>query len=320
MKRNKFHVSKFDNCKSIYSSGIVDLWEWIFIRNKYTQIVERIRMTTDEKERKNLKEGLPAITVSCICRKRDTSRVHEHTGLICIDIDGKDNPNYINDINKLKSKIFDLDYIMYCGLSASGNGLFCIIQIADTSRHKEHFYALEKDFYDIGIVIDSSCKDLVRLRYYSFDENPIFNESAKVYIKCVELPRESNSLKHEPSVIVTKKMSLRDQLLNQRFKTSGFGCVTPIFKSKTQQVKELITLISDKKIDITTKWKDWFTICCVIQNLFGEDGRELFHKVSCFYDGYTISECDLFYSSILKKGYRKRTDDMLKIASFYNVM
>ena len=82
----------------------------------------------------------------------------------------------------------------------------------------------------------------------------------------------------------------------------------------------MITLIVEKEIDITETWYNWFVICCVIQNLFGEDGRVLFHKVSRFYDGYTIKEADQFFSDILIKGYRKKTNDMLEIASYYNVI
>ena len=55
-----------------------------------------------------------------------------------IDIDGKDNPS-ISNIEDLKIKLGELPYIMYCGLSASGNGLFCIIPYADPTNHKNVF-------------------------------------------------------------------------------------------------------------------------------------------------------------------------------------
>lgn len=66
-------------------------------------------------------------------------RVYE---LDCIDIDGKDNPS-ISNIEDLKIKLGELPYIMYCGLSASGNGLFCIIPYADPTNHKNVFEAIK---------------------------------------------------------------------------------------------------------------------------------------------------------------------------------
>ena len=87
-----------------------------------------------------------------------------HSGYICIDIDGgKDNPE-ITDFEKLKQDLSSIECIAYCGLSISGNGVFCLIPIEHPRYHKEHFYALEKFFRDRGIVIDTSCKNVSRLR------------------------------------------------------------------------------------------------------------------------------------------------------------
>lgn len=74
------------------------------------QHIQQIRMTEDKAERTRLKSGLPCATISAICpdgRKADDA--FEHTGLICIDIDGQDNyrsskrqktrpPHYINAV------------------------------------------------------------------------------------------------------------------------------------------------------------------------------------------------------------------------------
>ena len=52
-------------------------------------------MTEDRAERTRLKSCLPCATISAICpdsRKADDT--FEHAGLICIDIDGQDNPGF----------------------------------------------------------------------------------------------------------------------------------------------------------------------------------------------------------------------------------
>lgn len=104
-------------------------------------------------------------------------RVYE---LDCIDIDGKDNPS-ISNIEDLKIKLGELPYIMYCGLSASGNGLFCIIPYADPTNHKNVFEAIKNDFEEMGIIIDKSCGDICRLRFLSHDTQPYVNKHAEVY-------------------------------------------------------------------------------------------------------------------------------------------
>lgn len=104
----------------------INLWEWLLLENKYTPYINDIRASSNEEERKFLKSKLPAITPSGVFSKRKADCLVEPTNLICIDIDGKDNPS-ISDMEELKKKLSKLSYIMYCGLSASGKGLFCII-------------------------------------------------------------------------------------------------------------------------------------------------------------------------------------------------
>ena len=70
---------------------------------------------------------------------------------------------------------------MYCGLSASGNGLFCIIPYADPTNHKNVFEAIKNDFEEMGIIIDKSCGDICRLRFLSHDTQPYVNKHAEVY-------------------------------------------------------------------------------------------------------------------------------------------
>lgn len=70
---------------------------------------------------------------------------------------------------------------MYCGLSASGKGLFCIVPYADYTGHRGVFKSLECDFEKMGINIDKSCIDECRLQFYSYDENPYINRNAENY-------------------------------------------------------------------------------------------------------------------------------------------
>jgi hypothetical protein len=301
----------------------INLWEWLILENKYTPYINDIRASSNEEERKFLKSKLPAITPSGVFSKRKADCLVEPTNLICIDIDGKDNPS-ISDMEELKKKLSKLSYIMYCGLSASGKGLFCIIPYKDYRNHKLHFNALEQEFKDMGIVVDSSCSDIGRLRFYSYDEYPYANPDAEIYTRTLEkVPEIRQSRFHQKTDIVHNSnqthqnidkntMSLEEFFLSPT--NMDYASATPL--SKTQKVERLLKRVIEEKKDITLIQKDWIAICCIIKNLFGDEGRELFHQVSSFYPKYDYDEADDEYSKDRSK-YLYNTDRLFEIAAKY---
>ena len=68
-----------------------------------------------------------------------------------------------------------------CQVSVSGKGLWVLFRILNPRKHEGHFLAMSEVFEYYGIKIDPSCKDVSRLRGYSFDENTLFNENAIVF-------------------------------------------------------------------------------------------------------------------------------------------
>ena len=301
----------------------INLWEWLLLENKYTPYINDIRASSNEEERKFLKSKLPAITPSGVFSKRKADCLVEPTNLICIDIYGKDNPS-ISDMEELKKKLSKLSYIMYCGLSASGKGLFCIIPYKDYRNHKLHFNALEQEFKDMGIVVDSSCSDIGRLRFYSYDEYPYANPDAEIYTRTLEkVPEIKQSRFHQKTDIVHNSnqthqnidkntMSLEEFFLSPT--NMDYASATPL--SKTQKVERLLKRVIEEKKDITLIQKDWIAICCIIKNLFGDEGRELFHQVSSFYPKYDYDEADDEYSKDRSK-YLYNTDRLFEIAAKY---
>jgi hypothetical protein len=55
------------------------------------------------------------------------------------------------------------------------------------------------------------------------------------------------------------------------------------------QVVSIIQQIEEKQIDITTAYSDWRNIGFALADEFGEDGRDLFHRISYFYTDYSAS-------------------------------
>ena len=107
--------------------GTVDISSWLF-SEKYRPQVDEIRRTQDSEQRRRLKASLPCITPSGIFRQRSASQLIQHSGLLCIDIDGADNPQ-VSDWEALKLEVASFPGLFYAGLSASGNGLFLLIRI-----------------------------------------------------------------------------------------------------------------------------------------------------------------------------------------------
>lgn len=179
-------LNKTVSCAKRYNSPAAELFDvnlltWL-TSEKYRVKVEYLRGCTDTDEIKALKASLPIVLVSGKFFERNSAGLIQHSGLICIDIDRKDNPN-ISNWDEIPAALAGMANVAYAGLSVSGKGYFAIIPIAYPEKHKQQFYALERDFLSVGIVIDPVCHELNRARGYSYDPAPYFNHNATPYRK-----------------------------------------------------------------------------------------------------------------------------------------
>lgn len=322
-------VSYFPSQNKGESNHVISLRTWLLEPNSFTEIIKYLRCEENEGIRRKLKNSLPAVTPSGIFVKRKADLIKKYTGIICIDIDGKDNLE-ITDFEVLKMRLMESilgKYILYCGLSAGGKGIFCLIRLAYPERHKEHFYALAKDFESLGIVIDRSCSDICRLRFYSWDEKPYMNLEAKEYAKCIEqeavqIMRSGTADKKNKEVefIRTKfvdNRTPRERLLDLEL-SDDFRIITI---SNKDRIKQLVEAICVERIDITVNYGDWFTIGCILARMFEGDGRELFHVIGQFYPDYTREESDKEYSKCMRygHGYCYKTEKIFEIARRYGL-
>lgn len=318
------YVSVFIRKESRYPAKNMNLWEWLLVKHEYAPLVKEIRETDDEKEQKNLKAQLPAVTPSGIFSQRRAECLEKSSNLICIDIDGKDNPS-ISNMEELKERLGKLPYIMYCGLSASGKGVFCIILYEDHRKHELYFYALEQEFKDMGIVVDSSCSDICRLRFYSYDEYPYVNFDAEVYTRTLD---KSSAIHLKSEIIAlnksgdrrilnvtSKSLSLREALLQPS--NLDFASAVPL--SKTEETERLLNLVVERRIDITSIYNDWIKIGLVIRNLFGDKGVDLFDKVSSFHPKYSQEEVEDKFFKLDEEKYRASTQSLFEIAAKYGI-
>lgn len=77
----------------------------------------------------------------------------------------------------------------------------------------------------------------------------------------------------------------------------------PQITEQDQQITEVETIIRQieaRQIDIATAYSDWRNIGFAFADAFGEQGRQFFHRVSCFYSDYSKADCDRQFDNCLK--------------------
>ena len=244
---------------------------------EYKDDILRLRAVFDKEKRNALKRSLPQATISGVFSPtRAKNNLSQHSGLICVDIDAKDNPDIL-DWETLKQDLSVLPQIAYCALSVSGKGLFLVIPLRYPEKHLQQFRQLQIDFRKMGIMIDSACSDITRLRCLSYDEHPIINENATLYEGVyVEKPKHKS------------------------FPT----CFIYEGENTSAEVAVCCRKIHQCGIDITASYDDWLKVGCALATL-GENGRSLFHICSQQNAKYNATKTDKMFTDLLRRNYQQ---------------
>jgi hypothetical protein len=221
-------------------------------KDEYRSIIQTIRQETDTEKIRNLKKQLPAFFPSGLYLRRGILK--EYSGLICIDIDFKDNVEYIG-FDQLKTDLFPkFDSIAYGGSSVSGKGYFVLFVNADQDKHLEVFREIQCAFKQHGIKIDTSKKNTTDLRFYSFDLDPYINEYATTFksIYCPLNTHRSMDPRAKPKLTQTGP----DSLIQFLDKVLAEG--RPLY----------------------FEYDAWWKLASGLYNELGESGRYYFHEFS----------------------------------------
>ena len=258
----------------------ISLRDFLFC-DKYKEQIEHIRSITDEELQKSLKLQLPMATISgTFAPTCKAENLVTHSNLLCIDIDKKDNMD-VDWFDDLKYEWHNIPQILYAGHSIRGKGWFAIFRIAYPDKHEAQFEALKRDFANCGLIIDKACKNVNRMRFISYDPEPYVNEDATLYNKvCVE-PKP------------TPHVSYSDD--------DDIGLV-----------EKCCRIITDRGIDITADYNDWFRVGAALASL-GEPGRSLFHMVSSQNEKYKAAETDKKFDNVL------RSVNSIKKGTFFHI-
>lgn len=271
-----------------------NLIEWLQDAT-HKQKVFALRATKDKVQMDKIKAGLPAVTISGKFRQRKKEELEAHSGLICIDIDRKDNL-HLGNYDDIKRILAKAPFVAYCGLSVSGTGYYVIIPIEYTDRHEQHFAAIQRLFKALNINIDSSCKDVSRLRGYSWDDTPYINHAATKFTHVAEEKEQSKPF--EKAAAGDKKAT---------------GDTDSETKTK-ERVEKCIAEIKSRGIDITDAYKKWLQVGFSLASQFGEAGRQYFHDVSRNHTEYDYAAANKKYTQLLESN-----KSNYKIGSFFHL-
>ena len=181
-------------------------------------------------------------------------------------------------------------------MSASGNGIYCIVKIEFPEKHLQHFNSIAEIFSDYwGITIDRNCKDIARLRGASYDDNPVFNPLAKTF--------SGLSVKENNQPLLRTRQSKSQQ------------CGTEMGKS----IAALIGEIEKTNADITDNYNDWFAIGRALASGLGEQGRNYFHIISSKSEKYNPTECDKQFNRCLNCCSETSIATLFYIAKQFNI-
>ncbi len=233
--------------------------------------VEKLRKLKGTSMFKGAKNKLPAITFSAEFKTRDKfvkieKRLTRHSGLICLDVDKKDNP-------KMRAGDVIDNQAWAEFISCSGEGRKLIYKCKETSDKAEH-----KRIFDaaverlakkgINIKVDPIVKSIASLQYVTYDPDTFFNPKSKLVIQPLPAPKKKPA--NKPSESTKKDLA---------------------------QLEEYLKELGNR--DVTTDYEEWLNITFGITYAFGEAGRSIYHKLCKNYHGYSEVECDEKFDSCL---------------------
>lgn len=244
--------------------------------------IEAVRMidrTTHETEYKKAKAKVLSFTPSCLCTIGGTAKdVECVNALIAVDLDEKDNKGL--SIEEMRTKINSLPFVMYSSLSVGGKGMYALISIKEENKNdfKAVFNALNEDFKALGLTLDSSCVNVNRERYMSYDKAEYWNTKCEIYDKKINIPTQVN------------KQPLQGLEIN---------ATKPLTTREFNKVKSMVEDIKANKLQLTKNHTDTLMLANCIANVWGENGRELIHIIRQQRSGYDEFKTDENYSYVL---------------------
>lgn len=259
---------------------ISSLYNSIIMGKEHKKEIEAVRQIdrqANESEYRQAKAKVLSFTPSCVCKGETAKEVEHVNNLIAIDLDAKDNENIT--IEEMRKRVNSLPYVMYSSLSVGGKGMYALIPIAEANKNdfKAVFNALNEDFTKLGLKLDSSCINVNRERYMSYDKAEYWNKECEIYSKKLNIPTQAHDTHKRVESGANKPLTERDK----------------------QKVDLMIEDIKQNKIQLSKNHYDTLAIANCLANIWGEDGRELLHTIRQQRSGYDEYKTDSNFDYVL---------------------
>lgn len=229
---------------------------------KWQDVVNKIRVIKDKKERNELKVRIaPCVTIPGTFTQRYDNNITAHSGYVAVDIDD------VGDPEALKDKLKGDKYVVAAFTSISGRGLCAIFKV-NPEKHREAFQGISEYLNSsYQIASDPTSVNVSRARFVSFDPHIYIAARAE---KFTLYPKSKPPKKIDKSI----------------YEEGDF--------------KFLLDQIMSRRLNVADDYHNWLRVGFAFVHKFGESGREYFHVVSQYSDKYEPNKCDKQYDACLK--------------------
>lgn len=212
----------------------------------------------------------PGITASGVFTYRNVKGLVEHSGIIQIDLDAKDNPGILDRKDELAGD----PYTYGIHDSISGKGVVLFVKI-DSKRHLDAFLGLQKYYRnEYKLEIDEAPKSVASYRFVSYDPDATILKGSKIFKQYLPKPKTKPRKNY---VFIEDDMEF------------------------------IFSQINDRGINLCEDYHDWVSIGMAFANTYGENGRDKFHFISQFSGKYDHGKSDKAYDGFLKRGRNENT-------------
>lgn len=268
------------------------------------------RKRIDDAAKRYKSENFPAATLSGLfdAHKRSKSTLIQHSGWMCIDIDdhfySRDSSGavreYTQSLEDVPAKLSKLPWVSYAAHSVGGVGYYALIPLAKMpidgmsiiESHEWYFDCLVQEFAQMGVSIDPACRDVTRLRFCSYDPNPV-----------VRRPPSQTQFYH--GVAGFESRNERNARLAEESRRYAMA-QRNASRAKSDQdwslknIDECCTKMERLGINLCESYDDWRSMGLSLAAHFGESGSSFFHRISRMSSKYNASNTDKFYASFLR--------------------
>ena len=321
LRCSSFH-GPISNVKSYGTEAFYELYERTK-SNKYKEQIEAMRAEPDPKKQSAMKSKLDYFTPSVICTERKSSCITNFSGVICADLDGKDNPGKTPQQMRVTVLNDPLLHSFMAIVSSLGKGLKVMFRYdPKTATVEDYSHAIMQYLADVcHLKADKACCDPTRACFVSYDPQAYYSTAGLMcgvdvnvwlarYKQFQGVPEKipaNNSFKYSPSASLSENSRIIDSVLHNTDEADSNDIVDSKLIAHVQMVSERI----DR--DIAPNYEDFLHLGLSLATL-GETGRPIFKHCCSFYLGEQTRDLDKYFSNCLlqKQG-------RVKIGTFFNL-